>query len=159
QEGPLAFAGSFVPVLRDAGVLPATVNASCPAVGRQAPPVASLADLEAVQRARPEEFDALVRDLAPGYAYSLGYEDGGALHGLHRGLGDGLPLLADRPGDEAVGNSPNHGGGGQNVLYIGGHVRWCTERTVGEGRDDIYLNRRHQLRAGLGRSDTVLGAS
>jgi hypothetical protein len=38
-------------------------------------------------------------------------------------------------------------------------VRWCTQPTVGERGDDIYLNRRFQVGAGLERSDTVLGAS
>jgi hypothetical protein len=157
--GPLSFAGSFVPVLHDAGVLPDTVNVNCPAVERQAPAPVSVVELEAAYGTRPAEFEAQMRRLAPGYAYSLGYEENNALHGLHRGLGDLLPLMADRPDDAGADNSPNHGGGGQNVLYIGGHVRWCTERNVGEGRDDIYLNRRRQLRAGLGRSDTVLGPS
>ena len=50
-----------------------------------------------------------------------------------------------------------HGGAGQNVLYIGGNVRWCVQRTVGQDRDDIYVNKFNLLRAGEGRSDTVLG--
>jgi hypothetical protein len=38
-------------------------------------------------------------------------------------------------------------------------VRWCTERTVGEDRDDIYLNQDFRVLAGLGRTDVVLGPS
>ena len=37
-------------------------------------------------------------------------------------------------------NSPNHGGAGQNVLHIGGHVTWCTNPGAGIDGDNIYLN-------------------
>ena len=60
-----------------------------------------------------------MRDAGGDYAYTLGYRDGDDVAGLRRDSGDLLPILADRPaaGD---GNSPNHDGAGQNVLYIGG---------------------------------------
>ena len=92
-----------------------------------------------------------------GYAYSLGYLGPAICTGLRRDSGDLLPLLADGSGDG--GNSPNHGGTGQNVLYIGGHVRWCVNPTVGIDGDDIYLNRDRRVRAGVCRDDSVLGAS
>jgi hypothetical protein len=158
QEGPLGYAGSFVPVLYDAGVLSPAVSVQCPAVGRR-PPAYSLRDLETAYRERRGEFAALIRDAVPGYAYSLGYEEGERLHGLQRDLGDYQPLLADRPSDSGAGNSANHGGGGQNVLYIGGHARWTTDRNAGAGRDDIFLNRLNERQAGLGPTDTVLGPS
>ena len=56
-------------------------------------------------------------------------------------------------------NSQNHGVAGQNVLYVGGNVRWCTQPNVGENGDDIFLNRNLKVNAGLGRTDTVLGSS
>ena len=56
-------------------------------------------------------------------------------------------------------NSPNHGGVGQNVLYLNGRVRFCTNRTVGVDGDDIYLNKEKQPEAGIDRWDSVLGAS
>jgi hypothetical protein len=37
-----------------------------------------------------------------------------------------------------VGNSPNHGGDGQNVLYGDGHIEWQVSPYVGTARDNIY---------------------
>ena len=75
---------------------------------------------------------------------------------------DLLPILADAPANnercQPRGNSGNHGGRGQNVLYVSGAVRYCTTRTVGMDRDDIYLNLDQRVNAGLNSRDTVLGA-
>ena len=56
-----------------------------------------------------------------------------------------------------MGNSLNHGGRGQNVLFHDGHVEFCVSRLV--GGDDIYLNRDMKVAAGVGCSDAVLGSS
>jgi hypothetical protein len=147
---PHNLAGVFVPVLSDSGLLGATMNVDCPAVGQQRPPIRDVSELQ-----------------AGCYAYSLGYSEDGQGAAAHRGLsradGDLLPILSDRPlflgGDRvAAGNSPNHGGRGQNVLHIGGHVDFCTQRTVGVDRDDIFVNREGRAAAGTHRQDTVLGA-
>jgi hypothetical protein len=156
-QGAQGVAGIFVPVLREAGVLPADVSVECPAQGKRPAPPISLARLEELYD-RPEAFNAAARDLAGGYAYSLGYREGQLYWGLRRDMGDALPILADRPQlGRLDSNSLNHGGGGQNVLYIGGNARWCTNRSVGVDGDDIYLNIQNQVRAGLNRYDTVLG--
>jgi hypothetical protein len=71
-----------------------------------------------------------------------------------------LPILADRPPQGGgPGNSPNHGGCGQNILLVNGQVRYITTRAAGIDGDDIYTNRRNQVGAGLDRWDTVLGSS
>jgi hypothetical protein len=155
-EGPRSVAGAFVPMLHDAGVLSGPVLVSCPARPGQALPAGvSLADLNAAYAANQEEFNRLARNLSGGYAYTLGYRNGPVLVGLTANDPDSLPIMADLPAGN--GNSPNHGGTGQNVLYIGGNVRWCVQRTVGEAGDDIYVNKHNYLSAGEGRSDTVLG--
>jgi hypothetical protein len=118
-----------------------------------------MGELEQLYQNQPEVFKSVARSLAGNYAYSLGYSDNGQLQGLRRDSGDLLPLLADAPPQTGGGLSPNHGGLGQNVLYIGGNVRWCTQRTVGINCDDIYLNQDGQLRTGRNWSDTVLAPS
>jgi prepilin-type processing-associated H-X9-DG protein len=91
-----------------------------------------------------------------GYAYSLGYRDEGGLHGLRvddSPFGsDLLPIAADRQAP------PSHGGG-HNVLFIGGHVRYCTHPNVGVEGDNIFVNQVSKVAAGLHRLDSVLGAS
>jgi hypothetical protein len=156
-EGARGVAGIFVPALQDAGVL-GEVSVGCPAQGRRPPPRYSVGELEELYATSPEQFRAAARTLAGNYAYTLGYQEGGHLCGLRGDSGDSLPILADRS-SPAGGNSPNHGGDGQNVLYVGGWVRWCARPTAGVGGDDIYLNRHNQVLAGVNRIDTVLGPS
>ena len=158
-EGPLSVAGVFVPLLHDAQLVTSEMSAGCPGVSRQPPPSLGRAQLEAMYQSDPAGFQRTASTLAGDYAYSLGYKEKDVLCGLFNDSGDRLPLLADQPPGGLTGASPNHGGRGQNVLYIGGHVRWCTERTVGVDLDDIYLNKKGQLLTGEDRVDTVLGPS
>ena len=149
KDGPRSVAGIFVPVLQEAGVALPEANLVCPGEANRTRPghnlLRNLEDLYARDRA---EYDRVVRELAGSYAYSLGYQDGDEIKQVRRNSDDGLPILADRLPCGAPGNSPNHDGSGQNVLHVGGHVTWCTQRTVGLGGDDIYLNRNNQARAG-----------
>jgi hypothetical protein len=158
-EPPRNFAGVYMPALADAGTLGGDVSTACPAQSPRATTTCSLSDLEDLSRRRPDEYQALTRELGGDYAYSLGYRESGDLMGLRRDSGNLLPILADRPRNDGRGNSPNHGGAGQNVLYIGGQVRWCVEPTVGVDRDDIYRNLKNQVLAGQHQLDTVLGSS
>ena len=163
-EGPRAVAGVFIPQLVDAGTLGQDVSVSCPARGRRPAPSepGQVRRLEELYTTNRPAYTQAVKEVAGCYAYSLGYRDESGLHGLRRGAGDLLPILADCPpfheGAEG-GNSMSHGGGGQNVLTIGGSVRFCTTRTVGLGGDDIYLNRQQRVLAGLYPTDTVLAVS
>ncbi len=157
-QPPRNVAGVFGPALHDAGLLASGSNLTCPANG---PQPARLPSLDELQGMRPDELRSA---LGSCYAYSLGYGERPEDHaGLRRGDGERLPIMADRPvfldGRVADGNSPNHGGKGQNVLYLGGDVRFATVRNAGVDRDDIYLNQHGQVAAGRTRSDSVLGVS
>lgn len=160
---PFVAAGMVLPLLRDAGVLPAEATLRCPNA------VSADDRLEMVGAAElrnmsPDEFEAHAARLSPYYAYSLGYRDeAGNLHSpaespdVPRSL---TPLMADSPPAYGIaGNSRNHEGKGQNVLFADGHVRFATLRTVGYGGDDIFLNRDRKVAAGLGAQDAVLGWS
>jgi prepilin-type processing-associated H-X9-DG protein len=160
---PRNVAGTFVPVLRDNGVLPQDVSVTCPAHDRQPPYPVSLKDVAEMQ---PEQFAQCAPNLAGLYAYTLGYWDENGPHGLRLEPDQPnafLPILADQPplnvegGD--LGNSPNHGGRGQNVLYIDGHCAYQTTRNAGYRGDDIYLNYDRQVKAGKELYDAVLGRS
>jgi hypothetical protein len=157
-------AGIFIVQLKDSGCLGPMVSIQCPTNGKSPPSDKSLQDL---QNMSLEEFDKEVARLVRCYAYSLGYR-GPA--GEHRGLrrdpdqpdlnNDLLPVMADRPfilPDGTRVNSRNHKG--QNVLFMGGNVRYCTSPNVGIDGDDIYVNRNGKVAAGLDWKDTVLGCS
>jgi hypothetical protein len=161
---PRNFAGVFVPILKESGQL-TDVSVDCPATGRQAPAPVGVDELEQMAAAQLAQYS---RTVGGCYAYPLGYRHDGRLVGLrHDGSqADGTPLVADRPGFESPGgadwleaNSPNHGGEGQNVLFLGGDVRFFTSRRVGVNGDDIYLNQNNQLDAGVNILDSVLAAS
>lgn len=156
-SGPRSYAGIFVPLLTESGELP-SVPVCCPAQPPLAARPYSLAELEEMQRTRPDEYRRIAGQLAGHYAYSLGYTHGDRLEGLCRDSGDYLPVVADRS-TLAGSNSENHAGAGQNVLFVGGHARWCVQPTVGVGLDNIYVNRLNRVGAGVDISDTVLGAS
>ncbi len=164
-EGPRAFAGVFIPVLADAGVLSDKASLNCPARGDTAlaREPGQVRQLEVwYQKDRPR-YDQAVASLAGSYAYSLGYRDRGNLQGLRRGAGmDNYPIMADCPPFSSKdtahdGNSHDHGGSGQNVLMIDGSVRFVTSRVV--AGDDIYLNDHRLLAAGIREDDCVLGYS
>lgn len=158
SEGPRAVAGIFVPILDDAG-LARDVTVFCPGLGQQETIRPSLSELERLYRDAPEQYRERTRDLAGHYAYCLGYHDStGALRGLRRDSGEELPILADRA-ETPASNSSNHGGKGQNVLYVGGYVRWASQPHVGPEQDHIYINHLHRVQAGLCRTDSVLGSS
>jgi hypothetical protein len=157
-QGPRGVAGIFVPILRDAGLIQ-DVSVGCAASGERPPANFSVRDVEEMSANSPQQFRRVASDLAGSYAYCLGYREGSTHRGLRRDSGDSLPIMADRSQRSGEGNSPNHGGKGQNVLYTGGWVRWCVQPNVGINGDDIYLNLNYRVQAGLKRADTVLGAS
>jgi hypothetical protein len=166
ERPPRNFAGMFVPVLRDAGVL-GDVSVSCPAAGGQAPSDLLPGEIDKMYYADRERYDEIARTLAGCYGYSLGYRDEyGRLHGIGRSTDDHMPVLGDKPPFEQAaadgrfaGNSRNHRGRGQSILYKGGDARFVTSRNAGPNGDDIYVNREGRPEAGLDPFDAVLGAS
>jgi prepilin-type processing-associated H-X9-DG protein len=161
EAPPENVAGIFVPILHDDGVLMGNVSLTCPARGLSCLATPSVEDL---RRMPPEEFAALAHQLGGSYAYSLGYGQPGQLWGLRSDDDQRLPILADGPlvvegRVMPSANSPNHGGRGQNVLFVDGHVQFVTLTTVGVEGDNIYLNQQGQVAAGRSRFDSVLGAS
>lgn len=158
REAPRDVAGIIVPMLADAGVLPPTFSVRCPAVGPHVSCSVSLASL----RTLPEdEFQIQAPNLAMCYAFTLGYRDGtGVYHAPWQMPASSCPILADRPpAGGTPGNSMNHGGAGQNVLFLDGHTRFVSQRSVGDPNDDIFLNRDNCVAAGKDQQDVVLGSS
>jgi hypothetical protein len=157
EKGPHGVAGIFVPVLGDSGMIGLETPIACPAQKHGPMQRRSLREMEELYASNPAAFRLEAQRLAGGYAYTLGYVDAAGYHGLRRDFGDHLPIIADRLESLTQRNSANHGGVGQNVLYVGGFVEWHTNRNAGINGDDIYVNRDNRLLAGKDREDTVLG--
>lgn len=128
-------AGAFASALTEAGLYPPPV---CPAAPAAEP---------------------VVGGVPVGYAYTLGYTDReGRLVGMRRADGpdaatDWSPVAADLPPADGL---PVHARG-QNVLYLGGAVRFSTTALAGVDGDDIYHNDAGLVGAGLRRDDASLG--
>lgn len=76
----------------------------------------------------------------------------------------GVALASDRPpvNPNAIANSPNHNGRGQNVVYIDGHVEFVNSPLAGRyeadgvTRDNIFLNTAGDAAASSGGPDTSI---
>ena len=100
--------------------------------------------------------------LSGGYAYCLGWvDDKNVYHSPRHPSGQlrsTVPLMGDCPPAGAqLGNSRNHGGGGQNILFHDGHLKFLKTRLL--SGDDFYLNKDNEIAAGRDRADNVLGPS
>jgi prepilin-type processing-associated H-X9-DG protein len=163
-QGARSFAGVFVPLLHDAGVLDDDIRVTCSAGAESMPLNRTVNDLEDLYIQSEEQFRAVSRNIAGCYAYTLGYTQDGMLLGVRRGIDDGrTPIMSDCPPSDASlyigGNSTNHGGRGQNVLFLDGSVIFASTRFIGLDGDDIFLSRLRRMEAGRDRRDSVLGPS
>jgi prepilin-type processing-associated H-X9-DG protein len=145
-------------ILYDGNLLPADVKLACPGTAASSPNPISLGDVQALS---DKAYQGWAQSMQNGYAYSVGYQQDGKFVAprLEEGKPNTqLPLLADNSPLDPLqpGQSQNHGGCGQNVLYCDGHVAFCPTRFVGYNQDDIYLNRANKIAAGVDWSDTVL---
>ena len=162
---PAARAGTFAVQLHDGGLLPDVANLDCPgngpsANGKHLPHYRELCKI-----------DADCPDGSPclhhiDYAYNLGYEHSPGRPGpvpaaMPGHLQSGVPLLADLPAHGQhrtifAGNSLNHAGRGQNVLFSDGHNAFHPTRRLSPVDDDMYLNRHNAPAPGLSAEDSVL---
>jgi prepilin-type processing-associated H-X9-DG protein len=156
---PRACAGTFAMTLNDSGLLhdPSALDCPCNGPSAKAASLPHLDGLEQLQARTPQSY----RTLFDGwdYAYHAGYrrETGEAgpvpLHAR-------VPLIADRPDYQSDrildGNSPNHGGRGQNVLFTDGHVNWHNTRRVSPLDPDVFLNQALRPGPGLNVHDAAL---
>ena len=121
----------------------------CPATGEQ-PYAYGGGTHTALDHSNFPSSDFLSYSYANPYASVAAMEKG---YRLHQGMDPSFALAADaNPGGDALttltvnmpagdlrrGNSLNHGGDGQNVLYCDGHVQFQTSPLCGSNRDNIY---------------------
>jgi hypothetical protein len=160
-DSPIPYAGIFKVMLHDSGHLWDPSVLDCPSNGRmnksgQMPDYPTLCAMQDTDRA---QFRKL---LGGDYAYHLGYRERTGPPGpIPARLKARIALLADRPGHDdsgtiLPGNSPNHGGLGQNVLFSDGHVGWHDSRSLGPSDHDMYLNALNRAEPGIGLYDAVL---
>jgi hypothetical protein len=160
-DSPIPYAGTFKTMLKEAGQLWNPAVLDCPSNGHaeRSIPVPDGKTLCSLQESDPRQF----RHMLDGdYAYHLGYRQRSGKPGpIAWQLASRVPLLADQPGYDDLGtilegNSPNHGGFGQNILYSDGHVSFHRSRLIGPRRDDVFLNDHARPEPGIDHDDAVL---
>lgn len=154
-------AGAFAYMLHDAGVLDdaslldCPCNGPCPHVGSE---LIGFDQLQKIRRTDSERYNRLV---SFDYAYNIGYRHTSQAVGSPDDQASSqVPVLADQPNHDGLqirdGNSINHGGRGQNVLFSDSSVRWFRTRQVSPIDPDLYLNNNHLPRPGIDARDSVL---
>ncbi|WP_152049834.1 DUF1559 family PulG-like putative transporter [Tautonia marina] len=168
---PASYVGSAYVLLNEVGLLHDHRTLDCPCDGepiptRGLPRFAELLDQEQHGPGSCRE------DLRVDYAYHLGnlHPETKRLIPLPFNVENRVPLVADQPpfrldtakgsasngGVILVGNSPNHAGAGQNVLFTDGRVEWRRTRWVSSSDYDIYLNQCDRTGPGVHLQDAVL---
>ena len=160
EVGPESPTGSFAAMLKEEGYLPDCSLLDCPSNGKcQYPPLPKPQDLAALAKSDPQRFHETLRW---DYAYNVSYRhQSGRVEPIEAMHSPRVPLLADQPDHVShrhilAGNSRNHGGRGQNVLYTDLHVRWHNTRRLNPLDSDMFLNDRGELGPGLHQNDAVL---
>jgi prepilin-type processing-associated H-X9-DG protein len=160
-EGNLSAAGIYAVKLLDGRYVDRPQVFVCPgSAAEELPRPFRVPSLDELQRLRDEaQLAILKRRMGGTYGYNLGY----LLNGKYtapQNLGrTHYALVADAPRLSGTKlQSANHGGG-QNVLFEDGHVRYLTDCSVEECGDEIYLNEQGLVGPGLHVNDAVIGAS
>jgi len=158
---PVAQAGSYAAMLHEAGLLhdPDMLDCPCNGSSKSKKPLPDVETLAKLRITDPERYREL---LCWDYAYNVGYRrESGRPGPIAASLAAVIPLLADQPGHEDAqrildGNSPNHGGRGQNVLFTDLHVRWHNSRRLGPHDADMFLNNDRRPGPGVHMMDAAL---
>jgi len=122
-----------------------------------------LPDFDTLTRLHADDPERVKHILCTNYAYNPGYRSGPSneIIPIAADLTSRIPLLGDAPQHRdyqviLAGNSPNHGGRGQNVLYTDLHVGWHNTRRLSPTDPDMYLNNDYKLAPGLSAHDSIL---
>lgn len=159
-NGNLSVAGVYAPVLRETGFLTESRHVVCPEQRQRKRKTSDLPTLAALMGASPETLKSIQARAGGTYGYTFGHVGGGRYQGTKNQARGHFALMADMPCDKNRDlHSANHKGGGQNVLFEDGHVRFVKTCRVSGGSDDFFHNDSGTVSAGLHADDSVIAAS
>ena len=169
---PASYVGAAFVQLHEDGLLHDHRTLDCPCDGAPIPTqgLPKFAELLGREKQQP---GTCREDIRVDYAYHLGNRHPTTQQPipLPFHVENRVPLVADQPpfrldlvngtaarddGLILVGNSPNHGGAGQNVLFTDGRVEWRRTRWVSSSDCDMYLNQHNKTGPGMHLQDAVL---
>ena len=157
--------GSVASLLQTTGHLDADTPLTCPACHEEVR-ASHLPKWNEVCEFTEQVEQRLSNLLAEAYAFHPGVSGpGGGVRHLTRAAVDPLrsvvPMVADRPPVDThfkvqQGNSPSHGGYGQNVIFADGHALFINSRSIKGVDQDVYNNRQGRAEAGADVMDIIL---
>jgi hypothetical protein len=119
-----------------------------------------LPSAEAIRAMTPGQLARATATMSPFYNYRFPYRVGHHLHYIKDERQPLSPVFSDTAGDAASGQiSPNHGGSIVQVQFEDGSLRTLTTRKLPGLEDDMFVNDRGVVAAGLSSQDSVLGRS
>lgn len=156
--------GATLALMRHTGHLPETVPLTCPGCSTRmhARELPHWNQLRQQSEQALREFSEMMTEV---YALHPGLKGHPGMRHLDRSMIDSarsvIPMAGDHPPvNEACmplqGNSPSHGGFGQNVIFADGHVTFIRGRGVRSVDKDIYANRHGRSGAALDPFDIIL---
>jgi hypothetical protein len=159
-QGRLAVAGIYAPLLLQGGFLTDSRTFLCPSSALAGQPGFRISSFEELQTASLETLDEVLPRIGGSYGYHLGHMRDGVYCGTKNLGRTFFALVADAPGSDPSNGrqSLNHGGRGENVLLECGGVRFVTSSRLLPQGDDIYVNDRGVVAAGLRQGDSVIAA-
>jgi len=154
--------GTWAVILHDAGCLNDPRLLDCPCNGACPQVTSDLANFDQLDQIRRTDPERAQKMLPWDYAYNVGYRHASGKPGpVDSRQSSLIPVLADQPDHDKFqtirhGNSPNHRGRGQNVLFGNGSVHWFRTRRVSPNDPDLYLNNNQLPQPGVHQGDSVL---
>ncbi len=156
-SGPMAAPGSYAVVLREAGLLNDARLTQCPGAPKAGRVRIRIPLPKEFINASKNKVIRLRRTMGGSYGLSFGYIEDGKYHAFTDLSRSNFALIADMPGYQ--GQSPNHGGLGQNVLFEDGRVEFLVTPRFKSVGDDIYANDDGLSAAGVHPDDSVIAPS
>ncbi len=153
--------GTYSVMLNESNNLPDPSVLACPCLTKNSKrePLPAFDKFRQLLSKSPHTCDAM---LDGQFAYNVGYRHPtGEQAPVQDTQTSYMPIASDGPGCDGAGhildgNSPNHGGRGQNVLFTDGHVSWRRNRWLSANDKDIFLNNELRPAAGLDPEDSAL---
>jgi len=156
--------GATLALMRHTGHLPESVPLTCPGCSSrlQARELPHWNQLSEQSEQLLREFSAMMAEV---YAMHPGLKGQVGLRYLDSSMIDSvksvIPMAGDRPPVNGrmtlvQGNSPSHGGFGQNVVFADGHIAFIRGRGIRSLDRDIYSNRLGHCDAALDPFDIIL---
>lgn len=161
SEGNLAVAGMYAPTLIDHGLVIDDCLFLCPATPNvETGSVFRIPSLSEIQHAHGQTLAVMQRVMGGQFGYTLGYRDAAnKLRGIANRGRDHFAVMSDAPGDLATSCSLPRRKRHRHVLFESGRVCRLPIQSVCWQGDDLFVNDRGEVSAGMHAGDAVIGSS